>query len=100
MEHDRIRTARVGATARRSPSAPVELGGFGTLTKTRPTSPEEALVRFGSLKIAGRQSGAARRPRHRHDGMTEGIRMTLLDGKRYRQQYEARQQGRGRNRST
>jgi imidazolonepropionase-like amidohydrolase len=100
MEHDQIRTARAGgiSTALYIPGSGTNMGGFGTLTKTWANSPEEALVRFpGSLKIA--QAGNPERGSGDLGtdmmGMTEGIRMTLLDGKRYWQQYEAWQQGRG-----
>ena len=100
MEHDQIRTARAGgiSTALYIPGSGSNMGGFGTLTKTWANSPEEALVRFpGSLKIA--QAGNPERGSGDLGtdmmGMTEGIRMTLLDGKRYWQQHEAWQQGRG-----
>ena len=100
MEHDQIRTARAGgiSTALYIPGSGSNMGGFGTLTKTWANSPEEALVRFpGSLKIA--QAGNPERGSGDLGtdmmGMTEGIRMTLLDGKRYWQQHEAWQQGKG-----
>lgn len=100
MEHDQVRTARAGgvATVLYIPGSGSNMGGFGTLTKTWGRSPEEALVRFpGSLKIA--QAGNPER--YSGDlgtdmmGMTEGIRLTLLDGRRYWEQHEAWQQGRG-----
>ncbi|HZN37239.1 MAG TPA: amidohydrolase family protein [Planctomycetota bacterium] len=100
MDHDQIRMARAGgvATVLYIPGSGSNMGGFGTLTKTWAHSPEEALVRFpGSLKIA--QAGNPERGSGDLGtdmmGMTEGIRMTLLDGKRYWQQHEAWQQGRG-----
>ena len=98
MEHDQIRAARAGgiSTALYIPGSGSNMGGFGTLTKTWARSPEEALVRFpGSLKIA--QAGNPERGSGDLGtdmmGMTEGIRMTLLDGMRYWQQHEAWQQG-------
>lgn len=100
MEHDQIRTARAGgiSTVLYLPGSGSNMGGFGTLTKTWAKSPEEALVRFpGSLKIA--QAGNPERGSGDLGtdvmGMNEGIRMTLLDGKRYWQQYEAFQAGKG-----
>ncbi len=100
MEHDQIRTARAGgiSTALYIPGSGSNMGGFGTLTKTWARSPEEALVRFpGSLKIA--QAGNPERGSGDLGtdmmGMSEGIRMTLLDGKRYHDQYEAWQAGKG-----
>jgi imidazolonepropionase-like amidohydrolase len=100
MEHDQIRTARAGgiSTALYIPGSGSNMGGFGTLTKTWGRSPEEALVRFpGSLKIA--QAGNPERGSGDLGtdmmGMSEGIRMTLLDGKRYWEQHEAWQQGKG-----
>jgi imidazolonepropionase-like amidohydrolase len=98
MEHDQIRMARAGgiSVALYIPGSGSNMGGFGTLTKTWAKSPEEALVRFpGSLKIA--QAGNPERGSGDLGtdmmGMTEGIRMTLLDGMRYWQQHEAWQQG-------
>ncbi|MEO6594005.1 MAG: amidohydrolase family protein [Planctomycetota bacterium] len=98
MEHDQIRTARAGgmSTVLYIPGSGSNMGGFGTLTKTWGNSPEEALVRFpGSLKIA--QAGNPERGSGDLGtgmmGMSEGIRMTLLDGKRYWQQHEAWQVG-------
>jgi imidazolonepropionase-like amidohydrolase len=100
MEHDQIRTARAGgiSTALYIPGSGSNMGGFGTLTKTWANSPEEALVRFpGSLKIA--QAGNPERGSGDLGtdvmGMNEGIRLTLLDGKRYWEQHEAWQQGKG-----
>ncbi|MBP8298744.1 MAG: amidohydrolase family protein [Planctomycetes bacterium] len=100
MEHDQIRTARAGgiSTVLYIPGSGSNMGGFGTLTKTWGNSPEEALVRFpGSLKIA--QAGNPERGSGDLGtdmmGMSEGLRMTLLDGKRYWQQHEAFQQGKG-----
>ncbi|MBL9076758.1 MAG: amidohydrolase family protein [Planctomycetes bacterium] len=100
MEHDQIRTARAGGitTALYIPGSGSNMGGFGTLTKTWGKSPEEALVRFpGSLKIA--QAGNPEREAGDLGtdmmGMSEGIRMTLLDGKRYWERHEAWQAGRG-----
>ena len=100
MEHDQIRVARAGgvSTALYIPGSGSNMGGFGTLTKTWGNSPEEALVRFpGSLKIA--QAG---NPERRSGdlgsgmmGMSEGIRMTLLDGKRYWEQTLAAEAGKG-----
>ena len=98
MEHDQIRTARAGgiSTALYIPGSGSNMGGFGTLTKTWGRSPEEALVRFpGSLKIA--QAGNPERGSGDLGtdmmGMSEGIRMTLLAGKRYWEQHELWQQG-------
>ncbi|MFY9344238.1 MAG: amidohydrolase family protein [Planctomycetota bacterium] len=100
MEHDQVRTARAGgiSTVLYLPGSGSNMGGFGTLTKTWAPSPEQALVRFpGSLKIA--QAGNPERGSGDLGtdmmGMSEGIRMTLLDGKRYHEQYEAWQQGKG-----
>jgi len=100
MEHDQIRTGRAGgiSTVLYLPGSGSNMGGFGTLTKTWAHSPEEALVRFpGSLKIA--QAGNPERGSGDLGtdvmGMNEGIRMTLLDGQRYWQQYEAWQAGKG-----
>lgn len=100
MEHDQIRTARAGgiSTALYIPGSGSNMGGFGTLTKTWARSPEEALVRFpGSLKIA--QAGNPERGSGDLGtdmmGMSEGIRLTLLDGKRYWEQHEAWQAGKG-----
>ena len=100
MQHDQIRTARAGgiSTVLYLPGSGSNMGGFGTLTKTWARSPEEALVRFpGSLKIA--QAGNPERGSGDLGtdmmGMTEGIRMTLLDGKRYTERYEAWQAGKG-----
>ena len=100
MEHDQIRAARAGgvSVALYIPGSGSNMGGFGTLTKTWAKSPEEALVRFpGSLKIA--QAGNPERGSGDLGtdmmGMSEGIRMTLLDGKRYWEQHEAWQAGKG-----
>ncbi|MBL8755919.1 MAG: amidohydrolase family protein [Planctomycetes bacterium] len=100
MEHDQIRTARAGgiSTVLYIPGSGSNMGGFGTLTKTWARSPEEALVRFpGSLKIA--QAGNPERGSGDLGtdmmGMSEGIRMTLLDGKRYQEQHAAWQAGKG-----
>ncbi|MFM1872735.1 MAG: hypothetical protein RL398_2157, partial [Planctomycetota bacterium] len=98
MEHDQIKVARAGgvSTTLYIPGSGSNMGGFGTLTKTWGKSPEEALVRFpGSLKIA--QAGNPERGSGDLGtammGMSEGIRMTLLDGMRYWEQHEAWQQG-------
>ncbi|MBL8723815.1 MAG: amidohydrolase family protein [Planctomycetes bacterium] len=100
MEHDQIRAARAGgiSTVLYLPGSGSNMGGFGTLTKTWAPTAEQALVRFpGSLKIA--QAGNPERGSGDLGtdmmGMSEGIRMTLLDGKRYWEQHEAWQQGRG-----
>ena len=100
LEHEQIRLARAGgvSTALYIPGSGSNMGGFGTLTKTWGTSPEEALVRFpGSLKIA--QAGNPERGSGDLGsdmmGMSEGLRMTLLEGRRYWQAHEAWQQGRG-----
>lgn len=100
MEHDQVRAARAGgiSTALYIPGSGSNMGGFGTLTKTWGRSPEEALVRFpGSLKIA--QAGNPERGSGDLGtdmmGMSEGIRLTLLDGKRYWEQHEAWQKGQG-----
>lgn len=98
MEHDQIQVARAGgiSTALYIPGSGSNMGGFGTITKTFGRSPEEALVRFpGSLKIA--QAGNPERGSGDLGtdmmGMSENIRLTLLDGMRYWQQHEAWQQG-------
>ena len=100
MEHDQIRVARAGgvSTALYIPGSGSNMGGFGTLTKTWGNSPEEALVRFpGSLKIA--QAGNPERGSGDLGsgmmGMSEGIRMTLLDGKEYWEQMLAFEAGKG-----
>ncbi|MCK5944415.1 MAG: amidohydrolase family protein [Planctomycetes bacterium] len=100
MEHDQIRVARAGgvSTALYIPGSGSNMGGFGTLTKTWGKSPEQALVRFpGSLKIA--QAGNPERGSGDLGsgmmGMSEGIRMTLLDGKRYWEQMLAFEAGKG-----
>ena len=100
MEHDQIRAARAGgiSTALYIPGSGSNMGGFGTLTKTWARSPEEALVRFpGSLKIA--QAGNPERGSGDLGtammGMSEGIRMTLLDGKRYWEETLRFEQGKG-----
>jgi imidazolonepropionase-like amidohydrolase len=88
MAHDRIAMARAGgvATVLYIPGSGSNMGGFGTLTKTWGRTPDEALVRFpGSLKIA--QAGNPERGSGDLGsgmmGMSDGIRQTLLDGKRY-----------------
>jgi len=88
MEHDQIKVARAGgvSTVLYIPGSGSNMGGFGTLTKTWGRNPDEALVRFpGSLKIA--QAGNPERGSgdlgSSMMGMSEGIRMTLLDGKKY-----------------
>jgi imidazolonepropionase-like amidohydrolase len=100
VEHDQVRMARAGgvSTALYIPGSGSNMGGFGTLVKTWGRTPEEALVRFpGSLKIA--QAG---NPERRSGdlgtdmmGMSENIRMTLLDGMRYWQRHEAWERGEG-----
>ncbi|GAB4156520.1 MAG: amidohydrolase [Planctomycetota bacterium] len=100
MEHENIRRARAGGVTSvlYIPGSGSNMGGFGTLTKTWGRDPDEALIRFpGSLKIA--QAGNPER--YSGDlgtgmmGMAEGIRLTLLDGKRYDEQYEAYKRGNG-----
>lgn len=100
MEHDQIKVAVAGgvSTALYIPGSGSNMGGFGTLTKTWGNSPEEALVRFpGSLKIA--QAGNPERGSGDLGsgmmGMSEGIRMTLLDGKVYYDQMLAFEAGKG-----
>ncbi len=100
MEHDQIRMARAGgiSTTLYIPGSGSNMGGFGTLTKTWAKSPDEALVRFpGSLKIA--QAGNPERGSGDLGtdmmGMSEGLRMTLLDGKRYHERVAAWQAGKG-----
>ncbi|MBX3465068.1 MAG: amidohydrolase family protein [Planctomycetes bacterium] len=100
LDHDQILAARAGgvSTALYIPGSGSNMGGFGTLTKTWGRTPDEALVRFpGSLKIA--QAGNPERGSGDLGtdmmGMSEGIRMTLLDGRRYWQQHEAWQRGEG-----
>ena len=100
LEHDQMQMARAGgvSTALYIPGSGSNMGGFGTLTKTWGRSPDEALVRFpGSLKIA--QAGNPERGSGDLGtdmmGMSEGIRMTLLDGKRYHEAMLAWQQGKG-----
>lgn len=100
LEHDQIRMARAGgvSTALYIPGSGSNMGGFGTITKTFGKSPEEALVRFpGSLKVA--QAGNPERGSGDLGsgmmGMSENIRQTFLDGKRYHEAYLAFQQGKG-----
>jgi imidazolonepropionase-like amidohydrolase len=100
LEHDQMQMARAGgvSTALYIPGSGSNMGGFGTLTKTWARSPDEALVRFpGSLKIA--QAGNPERGSGDLGagmmGMSEGIRLTLLDGKRYHEAMLAWQQGKG-----
>ncbi len=100
LEHDQIRMARAGgiSTVLYIPGSGSNMGGFGTLTKTWGRSPEEALVRFpGSLKIA--QAGNPERDSGDLGsgmmGMSDGLRQTLLDGKRYHDACEAFAQGKG-----
>jgi imidazolonepropionase-like amidohydrolase len=100
MEHDQIKMARAGgvSTVLYIPGSGSNIGGFGTLTKTWGKSPEEALVRFpGSLKVA--QAGNPERGSGDLGsgmmGMSEGIRMTLLDGKKYWQEMLAFEAGTG-----
>ena len=100
LEHDQMQMARAGgvSTALYIPGSGSNMGGFGTLTKTWGRSPDEALVRFpGSLKIA--QAGNPERGSGDLGagmmGMSEGIRLTLLDGKRYHEAMLAWQQGKG-----
>ncbi len=100
LEHEQIKMAQAGGvtTALYIPGSGSNMGGFGTLTKTWGPSPEEALVRFpGSLKIA--QAG---NPERRSGdlgsgmmGMSDGIRQTLLRGKRYHEAWDAFQKGTG-----
>ena len=100
MEHDQIRMARAGGVTSvlYIPGSGSNMGGFGTLTKTWGKTPDEALIRFpGSLKIA--QAGNPERGTGDLGatvmGMNEGLRMTLLDGKRYYDQYERFLAGQG-----
>jgi imidazolonepropionase-like amidohydrolase len=100
MEHDQLRAARAGgiSTALYIPGSGSNMGGFGTITKTWANTPEEALVRFpGSLKIA--QAGNPERGSGDLGtdmmGMSENIRMTLLDGKRYWEAMLLHEQGKG-----
>lgn len=100
MEHDQIRTARAGGigTVLYIPGSGSNMGGFGTLLKTWARTPEQAVVRFpGSLKIA--QAGNPERGSGDLGtdmmGMSENLRLTLLDGKRYWEQHEAWQAGKG-----
>ena len=100
MEHEQLLLARAGgvSTALYIPGSGSNMGGFGTLTKTFGRSPEEALVRFpGSLKIA--QAGNPERGSGDLGsgmmGMSENLRQTLLAGRRYWEQHEAFQAGRG-----
>jgi imidazolonepropionase-like amidohydrolase len=100
MEHDQIRMARAGGitSVLYLPGSGSNMGGFGTLTKTWGHSPDDALIRFpGSLKIA--QAGNPERGTGDLGatvmGMNEGLRMTLLDGKRYYDQYERFLAGQG-----
>lgn len=100
MEHDQIRASRAGgiSTVLYIPGSGSNMGGFGTLTKTWGRTTADALVRFpGSLKIA--QAGNPERPSGDLGsgvmGMSENIRMTLLAGKRYWEQHELWQQGKG-----
>ena len=100
MEHDQIKTARAGgvSTVLYIPGSGSNMGGFGTLTKTWGKTPEEALVRFpGSLKIAqaGNPERGAGDLGSGMMGMSEGIRMTLLDGKKYWEETLAFEAGNG-----
>lgn len=100
LDHEQIRMARAGgvSTVLYIPGSGSNMGGFGTLAKTYGRSIDDALVRFpGSLKIA--QAG---NPERRSGdlgagmmGMSDGIRQTLLDGKRYHDAFVAFEQGRG-----
>ncbi|MBK8096311.1 MAG: amidohydrolase family protein [Planctomycetes bacterium] len=100
LDHDQINTARAGGitSVLYIPGSGSNMGGFGTLTKTGGNSPDEALIRFpGSLKIAQagnpeRQSGDLGRDMM---GMSQGIRLTLLDGKRYHEAHLAFEAGKG-----
>jgi imidazolonepropionase-like amidohydrolase len=79
------------------PGSGSNMGGFGTLTKTA-GDPRDALVRFpGSLKIAQagnpeRQSGDLGMTRM---GMNQGLRFTLERGRKYYQEWEDFDAGRG-----
>ncbi|HEB52912.1 MAG TPA: hypothetical protein ENI87_06630, partial [bacterium] len=100
MEHDQIKMARAGgvSTVLYIPGSGSNMGGFGTLTKTWGKSPDDALVRFpGSLKIAqaGNPERGAGDLGSGMMGMSEGVRMTLLDGKRYWEQMVRFEQGKG-----
>ncbi|MGE3174670.1 MAG: amidohydrolase family protein [Planctomycetota bacterium] len=100
LDHDQIEMARAGgvSTALYIPGSGSNMGGFGTITKTWGRSPEEALVRFpGSLKIAqaGNPERGAGDLGSGMMGMSDGIRQTLLDGKRYHDAHVAFEQGRG-----
>lgn len=100
LDHPQIAMARAGgiSTVLYIPGSGSNMGGFGTLTKTFANNPDDALVRFpGSLKIA--QAG---NPERRAGdlgsgmmGMSDGIRQTLLDGKRYHDAHLAHEQGIG-----
>jgi imidazolonepropionase-like amidohydrolase len=99
LDHENIRNALAGGVTAVNyiPGSGTNMGGFGTLTKTGGSSPEEALIRFpGCLKIA--QAGNPERGSGDlgagRIGMNHGIRATLLRGKRYNDLWEAYDAGR------
>ena len=100
MDHENFKNALAGGitTVLYIPGSGSNMGGFGTLTKTAGSSPEEALIRFpGCLKIAQagnpeRRSGDLGMTRM---GMNTGLRMTLADGQRYNEEWEAFAAGKG-----
>lgn len=99
-DHPQIKRAVAGGitSVLYIPGSGSNMGGWGTLTKTAGTSPEEALIRFpGSLKIA--QAGNPER--YTGDlgmtrmGMNENLRFVLERGKRYYEAWEAFEHGKG-----
>lgn len=100
LDHENFRNALAGGVTSvlYIPGSGSNMGGFGTMTKTAGTTPEEALMRFpGCLKIA--QAG---NPERRGGdlgltrmGMNSGLRMTLRDAQRYEKAWDAWEAGTG-----
>jgi len=100
LNHAQIKTALAGGVTSvlYIPGSGSNMGGFGTLTKTFGSSPDEALIRFpGSLKIA--QAGNPERGSGDLGatvmGMNMGLRFTLEEGKRYWAEWDAFDRGEG-----
>lgn len=100
MDHEPLRQAVAGGVTSvlLIPGSGSNMGGFGTLTKTFGKTPEEALIRFpGCLKIA--QAGNPERYAGdlgmTHMGMNHGLRMTLERGRKYCQEWEDFDAGKG-----
>ena len=99
LDHEDIRNAVAGGVTcvNYIPGSGSNMGGFGTLTKTGGRSPVEALVRFpGCLKIAqaGNPERGAGDLGAGRMGMNEGLRATLMRGKRYHEIWEEFEAGR------